>query len=120
MRGERRDKPLVWEGTSYNDVRSFPKSAKRRAGFELDQVAIGEDPSDWKPMGTVGPGVREIRITTNHHGGRVEHRVIYVAKFEEAVYVLHAFQKTTQKTSRRAIRIARQRYANVLRARHTP
>lgn len=114
---DREEKPLAWVGSSYRDLCAFSKAAKRHAGYELDQVAIGEEPSDWKPMRTVGPGAKEIRISTSEHGGAVEHRVVYVAKFEEAVYVLHAFQKTTAKTSQHDVEIARQRYAAVIRAR---
>ncbi|MCA9942184.1 MAG: type II toxin-antitoxin system RelE/ParE family toxin [Anaerolineales bacterium] len=68
-------------------------------------IQRGLDPSDWKPMKTVGSGVREIRIRVLG-----EWRVLYVAKFADAVYVLHTFQKKTQKTRRNDIEIARQRY----------
>ena len=66
------------------------------------------DPSDWKPMNNVGRGVREIRI---HHEG--QYRVIYVAKFDDAVYVLHAFRKKTQKTRKQDIEIARRRFQEI-------
>lgn len=95
------------------DLREFPKDARRRAGFELHQVQQGHLPSDWKPIASVGPGVLEVRIHTG-----TEHRIFYIAKFEEAVYVLHAFQKKTQKTARRDIELARRRLAHVL-AKHT-
>src|SRR5687768_7868757 len=88
------EKPLVFVGSSRDDLRGFPADARRRAGFELDQVQNGELPSDWKPMTTVGPGTIEIRVRTD-----TQHRVFYVAKFDEAVYVLHAFEKRSQKTS---------------------
>jgi phage-related protein len=80
-------KPLLWLGDSRNCVRAFPAEARRRSGFELREVQRGKDPSDWKPMPRVGLGVREIRIHTGE-----EFRVMYVAKFPEAVYVLHAFE----------------------------
>ncbi len=64
-------------------------------------------------MSTVGPGAREIRITTGKSGGKVQHRVIYVAKFEEAVYVLHAFEKKTEQTSQHDIEIAKKRYSEL-------
>ena len=63
------------------------------------------EPADWKPMSTIGPGVREIRVHT-----ALEHRVCYIAKFAEAIYVLHAFEKRTRKTSQRDLDLARQRY----------
>lgn len=98
-------KPLRFVGSSLDDLRSFPAEARRQAGFELYAIQRGLDPSDWKPMKTVGSGVREIRIRVLG-----EWRVLYVAKFADAVYVLHAFQKKTQKTRRNDIEIARQRY----------
>lgn len=63
------------------------------------------EPFDWKPMSTIGPGVRELRVHT-----ALEHRVCYIAKFGEAIYVLHAFEKRTRKTSQRDLDLARQRY----------
>ena len=85
------DKRLVWLGSARRDLRSFPSDARRRGGFELRKVQQGLDPDDWKPMASVGPGVREIRIQTE-----LAHRVFYLATFEEAVYVLHAFEKKTR------------------------
>jgi len=85
-------------------MRGFAKDARQRAGYELYRVQRGLDPSDWKPVPAVGPGVREIRVHT-----RLEHRVIYVAKFEDGVYVLHAFEKTTRRTARTDIDLARSR-----------
>ena len=63
-------------------------------------------------MRAVGPGVREIRIHT-----ALEHRVLYVAKFAEAVYVLHAFEKRTRKTAKRDVELAGQRYQALTRQR---
>ena len=103
------EKPLAFVGSSREDLRSFPADARRRAGFELDQVQRGLLPTDWKPMTSIGSGVMEIRIHTG-----VEHRVFYVAKFEEAVYVLHAFEKKGQKTSKRDIEFGRARLSELL------
>lgn len=111
------EQPVVWIGSAYDDLRAFPGAARRRAGHELHQVQKGLMPSDWKPMPTVGPGTYEIRISTAERGGRVKHRVFYVAKFEEAVWVLHAFQKSSRRTTRRDIEIGRKRYAIMLDAR---
>jgi len=97
-------KPLYFVGSALEDLRAFPRAPRREAGYQLDRVQFGLEPSDWKPMTTVGGGVREIRI---HHEG--QYRVIYVAKFADAVYVLHAFQKKTQKTQKRDVEIARRR-----------
>jgi len=101
-------KPLKFMGLSLDDLRNFPDEARRAAGFELRVVQSGLDPSDWKPMQAIGPGVNEIRI---HVLG--EWRVIYVAKFRDAVYVLHAFQKKTRKTSRHDIDLAQERYRRI-------
>lgn len=101
-------KPLEFVGSSLDDLRAFPADARRAAGFELGFVQRGLDPSDWKPMNEVGAGVREIRI---HVLG--EWRVLYVAKLANAVYVLHAFQKNTQKTRKEDIELARKRYRQI-------
>ena len=105
------DKPLVWLGSSLADVRAFPAEARQEAGFQLRRVQQGLSPSDWKPMSTVGLWVIEIRIHTTE-----EYRVFYVAKFAEAVYVIHAFHKQTQKTAPPDIALAQRRYADLLQA----
>ena len=99
------DKPLIWLGSSRRDLRAFPALARRLAGFQLRRVQHGLEPDDWKPMQTVGPGVREIRIRIAG-----AHRVFYVATKAEATYVLHAFEKKTRKTSRRDLEIGRNRF----------
>ena len=86
------DKVLQWLASSRSDVRAFPRETRRLLGVQLRRVQQGLEPSDWKPVAAVGPGVREIRVRT-----ALEHRVLYVAKFAEAVYVLHAFEKRTRK-----------------------
>ena len=101
-------KPLYFVGSALEDLRAFPRGPRREAGYQLGRVQSGLEPSDWKPMTTVGRGVREIRI---HHAGQF--RVIYVAKIDDAVYVLHAFQKKTQKTRKRDIKIARRRLQEI-------
>jgi len=101
-------KPLNFVGSSLDDLRNFPDEARRAGGFELRAVQNGLEPSDWRPMQVIGAGVKEIRI---HVLG--EWRVIYVARLREAVYVLHAFQKKTRKTSQHDIELARQRYRQI-------
>lgn len=101
-------KPLKFVGSSLDDLRNFPAEARRQAGFELYAVQRGFEPSDWKPMTEVGAGVREIRI---HVLG--EWRVLYVARFVDAVYVLHAFRKKARKTRREDLELARQRYRQI-------
>ena len=105
-------KPLVWLGSSHDDIRRFPGVDRQEAGFELYQIQRGHKPSDWKPMLTVGTGVKEIRLH-----GRNEYRVMVIAKFAEAVYVLHAFIKKTQQTSKADIELARTRYKQLIAAR---
>jgi len=101
-------KPLKFVGSSLDDLRNFPEEARRAAGFDLHAVQRGLQPIDWKPMRSIGPGAKEIRI---HVLG--EWRVIYVAKLHAAIYVLHAFNKKTRKTSRNDIDLARQRYRQI-------
>jgi phage-related protein len=107
-------KPLAWAGSALDDLKAFPDDARQRAGFELYRLQQGLEPTDWKPMPTVGAGVREIRIQT----GRA-FRVLYVAKYGEAVYVLHAFEKKSQRTTKRDLDVAHQRLAEVLRQRRS-
>ena len=101
-------KPLKFVGSSLDDLRNFPDEARRAAGFELRAVQCGLDPSDWKPMHAIGPGAKEIRI---HLLG--EWRVIYVAKLQDAVYVLHSFEKRSRKTNRQDIELAHRRYKQI-------
>jgi phage-related protein len=101
-------KSLRFVGSSLDDLRNFPAEARRQAGFELYAIQRGLEPSDLKPMNVIGAGVREIRV---HVLG--EWRVLYVAKFSDAVYVLHSFQKKSQKTRREDIDLARQRYRQI-------
>jgi phage-related protein len=110
-------KPVAWTGTSRRDLGAFPEDARRKAGQNLRLVQLGQEPEDWKPMDTVGKGVHEIRVTTRGGSATIQHRVFYVAKFEEAVYVLHAFEKKSQKTSKHDIEIGRTRYRQMLRER---
>jgi phage-related protein len=101
-------KLLNFVGSSLDDLRNFPDEARRAAGFELRAVQNGLEPSNWKPMQIIGPGVKEIRIRVLG-----EWRIIYIAKFRDAVYVLHAFQIKTRKTSQHDIDLARQRYGQI-------
>ena len=109
------EKEIRWVGSSYSDLLAFPDESRRQAGFQLAKVQAGLDPDNWKPFDIVGAGTREIRV--NEQEGAF--RVMYVAKFVEAVYVLHCFHKKTQATSRQDREIAEARYravANVRKA----
>jgi phage-related protein len=99
-------KPLRFVGNARDDLAAFPETARRTAGYELFLVQVGREPSDFKPMPDVGRGVYEIRV--RDRAGAF--RVIYVARLDDEIYVLHAFQKKTSKTSRLAIEVAKRRY----------
>ncbi len=103
-------KPLSFQGTSLDDLRAFPETARREAGHQLDQVQQGLEPDDWKPMPGIGPGVRELRA--RDQAGIF--RVIYTATRPEAVYVLHAFQKKTQQTGKRDLDLAAARLRELI------
>jgi phage-related protein len=95
-------KPIVFAGSALDDLRGFPRLARREAGYQLDRVQRGLDPNNWRPMVSIGPGVHEIRI--RDPAGAF--RVIYVAAVAEAVYVLHAFHKKTRQTPKRDLDLA--------------
>lgn len=103
-------KSVEFIGRSLDDLRAFPSVARREAGHQIDQVQRGLEPDDWKPMGTIGSGVREIRIRDAFGA----FRVIYVAKFAAVIYVLHCFQKKTEKTPKADIDLAAERYRYLL------
>ncbi|WJR67781.1 type II toxin-antitoxin system RelE/ParE family toxin [Neorhizobium sp. CSC1952] len=102
-------RPLVFLGDALECLRDFPEAARRQAGVQLHKVQLGLEPSDWKPMATIGLGVREIRI--RDEAGAF--RVIYVTRIEDAVYVLHAFQKKTQQTAKRDLDLAAARLRQI-------
>ena len=105
-------KEIRWVGSAYDDLLKFPNEPRRSAGFQLGKVQVGLDPDDWKPFDDVGVGTKEIRIRETSG----IYRVMYVAKFEEAVYVLHCSQKT-QETNKQNKSIAEARYRAVVNAR---
>jgi phage-related protein len=99
-------KPVRFVGSAKEELSAFPDSAKLRAGHELFMVQVGRDPDDWKPMPSIGAGACEVRVRDSAGA----FRVVYVAKFKHAVYVLHAFQKRSRKTARGDLETARRRY----------
>jgi phage-related protein len=102
-------KRLEFLGDSLERLRDFPEGARKEAGVQLHKVQLGLEPSDWKPMKTIGPGVREIRI--RDEAGAF--RVLYVAHIGDAVFVLHAFQKKAQRTAKADLDIAASRFRHV-------
>jgi phage-related protein len=105
------EKEIVWMGTSLDDLRNFPQEARHDAGFQLEQVQLGLEPDDWKPMPAVGAGSREIRIRTADGA----FRVFYVTKFDDRAYVLHCFTKKSRKTARKDLELGAKRYKEVKR-----
>lgn len=99
-------KGLVFLGSSQDDLRAMPAGVRHALGVELMRVQFGGEPTDFKPMPSVGSGACEIRV----RDGMGAFRVVYVAKFANAIYVLHAFQKKTQKTTKGDLELATKRY----------
>jgi phage-related protein len=99
-------KPVRFLGSAREDLAAFPESARRDAGYQLFMVQVARDPGDFKPLPSVGAGAYELRI--RDEAGAF--RVIYVAKFEESVYVLHAFRKKTRRTRQADIDLGAARY----------
>lgn len=106
-------KPIVWQCASLADLRAFPETARASAGRELRKMQFGLKPSDWKFVSGWGSGLIEIRLDDHHNA----YRVVCVAKFREAVYVLHCFHKTSQKTAAPDKDIIRSRYQQLIQTR---
>lgn len=112
----RKEKPIDWRGSSFRDIKDdsiFTPNARKEAGFQLSRIQAGLEPDDWKPFDVVGAGTKEIRINI----GDGWFRVMYLAKFPEAVYVLHCFKKKTTATSKHDKDIAAVRYKAVIQER---
>ena len=103
-------KAIRFMGDSLKRLREFPEDARHDAGYQLDKLQRGLQPDDFKPMPTIGKGVEEVRVW--EESGTF--RVIYTARLQEVVVVLHAFQKKTQATSRQDIELARRRWAQLV------
>jgi len=106
-------KPVRFLGDSLKRLRALPEGARHDVGYQIWRVQLGEPAEDFKPMPTIGPGVEEIRVRDVTGA----YRVIYTARFADAVYVPHVFQKKTRATSRADIEIAGQRFKVLMRAR---
>lgn len=103
-------KPIDFRGDSLDALRAFPEDARREAGHQIDKIQRGQAPDDWKPMAGIGPGVKEIRVWDE--AGTF--RVIYLAKLADAVYVPHCFQKKSEQTSEKDIKLARKRFKELI------
>jgi phage-related protein len=106
-------KQVKWVGDSRERIRDFPDVPRHEAGYQLERVQAGKEPRDWKPMPSIGIGVNEIRVRDDSGA----FRVIYLAKFAEAVYVLHAFQKKSRKTQKSDLDLARKRFRDLVQER---
>lgn len=106
----KRPRTVVFLGSSKKDLQDFPEAARHDLGHGLWVVQNDREPKDWKPMPSVGPGVRELR--TQETSGAF--RAIYVVKIADKVLVLHAFQKRTQQTAQKDIDLAKRRYREVI------
>lgn len=102
-------KRIVFLGDSLERLRDFPEAARKETGVQLHKVQLGLEPSDWKPMTAVGPGVREIRV--RDEAGAF--RILYVTRIADAVYVLHVFRKTSQQTAKRDLELAAARLREI-------
>jgi phage-related protein len=102
------ERELIFLGTSLEDINFFPLDARRESGFQLGRVQSNKEPSDWKPFSSIGAGVKEIRIKKDG-----VFRIMYVTKFKDRVYVLHAFKKKDQKTRKSDIELAKERYKGI-------
>ena len=108
-------KSIVWVGSAKKDLQqNFSSEARKEAGYQIYRIQSGLDPKDWKPMLAVGSAVREIRIHTEN-----EYRILYIAGFEDALFILHAFVKKTQKTSRRDLELAKERFGLIMKERRS-
>lgn len=105
-------KQIEFIGDSLAVLRSFSLGARQDAGYQLDKIQRGLEPDDWKPMKTVGSGVKEIRIADEEG----QFRVIYIARLADGIYVLHCFKKKSQKTNLRDIELAKSRYKELVRS----
>jgi len=103
-------KRVAFVGGALEALRDFPAAARREAGYQLERVQRGLAPDDWKPMPTIGAGVREIRVRDDTGA----FRVIYIATIGDRIHVLHAFQKKTQQTAKRDIDLSRSRLRQIL------
>jgi len=103
--GTPKDALIAWEGDSKEILSSFPDAAKRNLGFQLRLLQQGEQPTDYRAMSSVGPGVFELRDQDD----RAWYRVIYLSRVRDVIHVLHCFEKKSREAPLKEINTARQR-----------
>jgi phage-related protein len=96
---------IAWEGDSKEVISSFPDTAKYNLGFDLRLLRQGQQPTDFRPMSSIGPGVFELR----DQGERAWYRVIYLSRVRDVIHVLHCFEKRSRETPLKEIKTARKR-----------
>src|SRR2546425_5293172 len=94
-----RDAVVAWEGDSKEVISSFPDAAKQNLGFQLRLLQQGQQPTDYRAMSSVGPGVFELRDQDE----RAWYRVIYLSRVRDVIHVLHCFEKRSRETPRKEI-----------------
>ncbi len=100
-----KDAVIAWEGDSKEVISSFPDAAKSNLGFDLRLLQQGRQPTDYRPMSSVGPGVFELRDQDE----RAWYRVIYLSRVHDVIHVLHCFEKRSRETPTKEINTARKR-----------
>ncbi len=103
-------RPIAWVGSAFDDLLCFPEKVRREAGYQLHRLQAGLEAADWKPMTEIGRGVEEVRLRSSSGA----YRILYLARFEEAVYILHCFIKKSRRTSEHDKRIAKARFQSVM------
>ena len=104
-------KPIRWIGTSLRDLRSFPRAVRSDIGQALFTAQQGRTDPAAKPLKGFG-GASVLEIVASHHGNAW--RAVYTVRFQDAIYVLHAFQKKSTRgiaTPTREIELIKQRLA---------
>jgi phage-related protein len=107
--GAPKDAVIAWEGDSREVITSFPDEAKRNLGFDLRLLQQGQQPTDYRAMSSIGPGVFELRDQDE----RAWYRVIYLSRVRDVIHVLHCFEKRSRQTPLKEINVARQRLKGV-------
>jgi phage-related protein len=100
---------IAWEGDSREVISSFPDTAKYNLGFDLRLLQQGQQPTDYRAMSSIGPGVFELRDQDE----RAWYRVIYLSRVRDVIHVLHCFEKKSRETPAKEIHTARQRFKAV-------
>jgi phage-related protein len=96
---------IAWEGDSREVLKGFPEGVRQNFGFELWQLQLGERPTDYRPLTSIGPGVFELRDQDE----RAWYRVVYLSRIEDMIYVLHCFEKKSREMPRKDFEKAKQR-----------